>query len=539
MFDTLIVNGTVLDGTGSGPFEADIALLDGKVAKIVRRGGGSALPEARRRIDAGGCYVTPGFIDAHRHDDAVVFKAGYGEIQIRQGVTACINGNCGLSAAPAPAAFRADIAAYLRPITGSFPDIDFATFAGYIAAVKKQKLPLGFGALVGNGTLRMSVKGFAAGPLDAAERSAVQRSLADALEAGALGVSMGLAYIPEIFYDRASLVELLAPLRGGGRPIVTHIRGEGNMLFSAIEEVIGIAEELSVPLHVSHYKCLGKKNWGALLEKTTARIRQAAADGLTVSMDVYPWTAGSTQLAQLLPPEFLEGGAAKTAARLADPAQRARCRAILSSPDSGAKYGFENQLELIGWENVMVSSVVSEKNKPYVGMRIPDIAVSRNVDPFDAAFDILVDENCEVSMVNFIADENDVIAIMNYPESCIISDSIYSDKGNPHPRQHGTFAKLLAEYVRDRKCLTLEQAIHKITGKPAQIFNLAGKGFIKEGYDADIAVFDLAQIENHATYTDPRRLATGFAYVLVGGEIVNDHDTFINAGSGGLLCATF
>jgi N-acyl-D-aspartate/D-glutamate deacylase len=544
MYDTLITGGMLVDGTGAEPYKADIALLDGKIAKIERTacganaGGGEnrlCNAPAKQTIGAGGRYVTPGFIDVHRHDDAAVFKDGYGEIQLRQGITTTINGNCGLSATPMPASRRQDIIAYLRPITGSFPRTDYETFDEYLSRVEEHPLPLNFGSHIGNGTTRMAVKGFAGGALSPDEIAGVRRYFDDALNAGAFGISMGLAYTPEIFYGRESLVELLSPLRGGSVPMVTHIRGEGDMLYSAVGEVISVAEELRIPLHISHYKCLGRKNWGHLLKKTTALIQAARERGVKITVDVYPWTAGATLLTQLLPPKFVEGGMARAVERLRDAKLREECRAILQIPDTAEKFGFENEVLLIGWENVMIGSVNTAKNQECIGKRFTEIAAMRGQDPFDAACDIIIEEEGDVSMISFIADETDIISILNYDNSCVISDSIYSDTGNPHPRLYGTYTKLLAEFVRDKKALPLSTAIHKISGKPAGIFGIKNKGILKEGYDADIAVFDLARIENHATYEAPRHLGLGFDYVFVGGKIANDHDRFIDTGAGRVL----
>ncbi|GMO59364.1 MAG: amidohydrolase family protein [Treponemataceae bacterium] len=535
MFDTIITNARVVDGSGSEPFDGAIGIDKGKIVRIER--GAAVTMTGAHIIDATGQYVTPGFIDMHRHEDAAVFSAGYGELQLRQGVTASINGNCGLSAVPSPQKYRADIEQYLKPIIGVLPADSkdngkhFETFSEYLALLDAQPLPLSFGMYQGNGTLRMAVKGFASGRLSAREVQQVHRYLEDAIQNGAFGVSMGVAYVPENQYDHAGFVEALAPLRGSALPLVTHIRGEGNLLVSAVAEVIGVAEAVRVSLHISHYKCLGYKNWGRVLAEATALIDAARSRGTDVTVDVYPWTAGATQLAQVLPPEFLEGGLEAAAERLKDSAARKRCAEILKKPQTS----FENQVELIGWENIMVTSVQTEKNRDCVGKKISEIAYARGSDPFDAAFDLLADERCDVSMVNFIACEEDIETIMRLPYSIIISDSIYPANGNPHPRQYGTFPKLLSEYVREKKTLTLPEAIRKITGAPAQRLSIANKGLIKEGYDADIVIFDLNKVENHADYLNPKQFGTGLSYVLVNGITAIDHDVFLHTAQGKVL----
>ncbi|MDR0723085.1 MAG: amidohydrolase family protein [Treponema sp.] len=529
MLDCIITHGRIVDGSGGTPYLGDIGIHEGKIACIMPWGSGLA---AAQTIDAANQYVSPGFIDMHRHEDAVVFSPGYGEVQLRQGITSAISGNCGLSIVPFPPKQRALIAPYLKPIIGILPeDKDFETMGDYLGLLDKQPLPINVGMLMGNGTIRMAVQGFEKGRLSKEGVQQARAYLEEALQSGAFGVSLGLAYMPETCYDQAGFIEVLEPIRGSSVPLVTHIRGEGNLLVESLEEIIALAEALQVPLHISHYKCVGSKNWGHVLHKATGTVDRARDRGLRITLDVYPWTAGASQLAQVLPPEYLEGGLAKAAARLKDPALRRECARVLSQPNER----FENQIDLIGWENIMVSAVHTEQNQPYVGKRITEIAQERGCDPVDAAFDLLIEETGDVAMVNFIACEADIKTILQYPYSSVISDAVYPAGGLPHPRQYGTFPKLLSEYVRDRKILTLPEAIHKITQGPASVFSIPHKGSIAEGYDADLVIFDLERIENHASYVEPRGLGTGFSYVLVNGVVANDHDRYYGTTSGQVL----
>ncbi len=528
MLETLIKNARIVDGSGAEVYSADIAIESGKIKKIAAE----ITAEAKQVIDAQKQYVTPGFIDMHRHSDAFVFKKGFGEIQLRQGITTTINGNCGLSIVPCPEKWKPDIFSYLKPIIGSVPqDRHFESFSEYLRVLEHEKLPINFGMHIGNGTLRMAAKGFEKGEMSKEEVAVAQAYLNDALSNGAFGVSMGVVYMPETMYDIDGFVEVLEPIRDSRIPLVTHIRGEGDLLVKSLEEVIEIARQLHVPLHISHYKCVGRHNWGHLLAKATELLDRTRDTGMNITCDVYPWTAGSTQLVQLLPPEYLEGGMEKTIERLKDPLLRRQCREILEVKQTR----FENLLASVGWESIMITTVHTAKNQPYVGMRVSEIARLQGKDPYDCAFDMLVEEDCDISMVNFIVCEEDIETILQYPYSCVISDSIYPDGGMPHPRQYGTFPKLLCDYVRDKPLLTLPQAIHKITGAPAEVLSIPEKGLIKEGYDADLCVFDLNQLQNNATYVNQRGLGTGFSYVLVNGEIANDHDRFIHTGAGKVL----
>jgi N-acyl-D-aspartate/D-glutamate deacylase len=276
---------------------------------------------------------------------------------------------------------------------------------------------------------------------------------------------------------------------------------------------------------------VGKRNWGAGLERAIETVERLRGEGLDVSVDVYPWTAGSSQLVQLLPPAFLDGGLEKTAQRLKDREARKECRAILESDTAD----FDNQIALIGWENVMISSVRTRENSRFVGKRLSEAAALTGKDPFDAFFDLLAEENCEVSMVNFIVSEKDIDRVITLPYSLVISDSIYPPGGLPHPRQYGTFTKYLSEYVRDRKILSLEEAVRKITGGPAGRFGIKNKGLLREGFDADIAVFDLEKIENSADYLHPREFGKGFARVFVNGKAVCENDRYLGGKGGRVL----
>ncbi|MDR2398791.1 MAG: amidohydrolase family protein [Spirochaetaceae bacterium] len=529
MLDCIITHGQIVDGRGGSPYPGDIGIYQGKIACITRWDSGLT---ARRVIDAAMEYVCPGFIDIHRHEDAAVFSPGYGEVQLRQGITSAISGNCGLSVAPFPAPQRARIAAYLKPIIGTLPeDADFETLGDYLELLAQRSLPINVGMLIGNGTIRMAVQGFDRTPLSPQGVVKARAYLEEALSAGAFGVSLGLAYMPETCYDHQGFLDVLEPIRGSGIPLVAHIRGEGNLLVESLEELITLAEALDVPLHISHYKCVGAKNWGHLLRKATGVLERARDRGLKLTVDLYPWTAGASQLAQVLPPQYLEGGLAEAAARLKDAATRRECARLLSVPSQD----FENQIDLIGWENIMVSAVHTEQNRWCEGMRITEIAQARGCAPLDAAFNLLVEENGDVAMVNFIACEEDIAAILRYPYSSVISDSVYPAGGIPHPRQYGTFPKLLAEYVRDRRIISLPEAIHKISLGPASVLSIPKKGLIAEGYDADLVIFDLERVENHASYLTPQGLGTGFSYVLVNGVVANDHDRFCGAASGQVL----
>lgn len=521
MFDWLIQNGTVVDGSGGAPFMADVAVRDGRIIDIQPR----IDAPARNVLDAQGLVVSPGFIDIHRHADAAILYPGFGEGELRQGITTIVNGNCGLSAAPVNPAARRAFMQYLGPITGPMPpNAAYTGFGEYMALLCQTPLPLNVGMLVGSGTLRAAAAGFAKPLLEDADLARLHAQLKDALDAGAFGVSVGLGYLPDGHYTPETMARALAPIAGAGIPITVHLRGEGDLLYQSVQEMLRAARLLDTPLEVSHFKCIGKANWGHLTQKTIALLDAARAAGQPVSCDVYPWTAGSTQLACLLPPAFLEGGATGAARLLQDPARRAACKAIMQRPADD----FENISYLVGWENVMVDTGAASQS-------ITEIAEARGCDPYDAAFDLLVEQNSDVSMVDTIACEEDIEAILRLPYSSVISDAVYPQNGRLHPRNFATVPRIIEYYMNRRGVMSLPQTVYKMTAAPAKTLGITGKGLLGPGLDADVVVFDPAALHSGATYQQPRQYCTGVRLVLVNGHAAVENDTLTGQKPGQVL----
>lgn len=517
MLDLIIKNGMIVDGSGGPVFPGEIAVKNGRIVAVR-----SCIDEpAVRVIDARGHYVSPGFVDIHRHGDAAVFREGFGETEVRQGITSIVNGQCGLSLAPCPEVYREQILQFLQPITGSVdPDAVFSTFEEYTNRVRRQPLPIHVGCCVGNGTVRMAANGFAGGTLSEEKLRMIQEYIRASIKAGALGVTLGLVYAPENQYDTDTLIRVLEPLGDFDVPIAAHIRGESRTLHESLREVISVAEALGVRLEVSHFKSTGKPFWGEHVTRALEIVEEARARGVSVSIDAYPWTAGATQLYQYLPPDYQEGGCEAACARMADPVLRARLTKILQEPQDY----FENQLYYVGWENTVITGVSKPENRRYTGLTVAQIGELTGKDPYDAAYDLLIDERCKVGMINFISDEADNERIIQKDYCSIISDSLYAEGGLPHPRVYATFPKVLATLVREKKTLTLESAVHKMTRQPAEVYRLGDKGLIREGMDADLVIFDLNKIETESTYTDPIHYPSGYDYVLVGGTVVVKDD---------------
>ncbi|MBQ7500809.1 MAG: amidohydrolase family protein [Clostridia bacterium] len=524
MLDILIKNGAVLDGSGDSEFSANVGIKDGRIEYI-----GEDSPEAGETVDATGRYVTPGFIDIHRHGDAEIFRPGFGRQEISQGLTTIVNGQCGLSISPCPAEHKDEILDFLAPVIGSIDhSAPIETVGDYFALAEKQPLMVNVGQCIGNGTCRMAAKGFEPGAVSDDEYEKIHSYLREGLEAGALGVTTGIVYSPENCYDVDGLVRAMGPMSDYGVPLVTHIRGYGDILHRSLDEIIEVARRLGVPLHISHMMAVGRQNWGTGLNEALAKLDRARQSGMTVSCDVYPYTAGASQLIQILPPWFQEGGVLKIIERLSDRDKREELTDILKKPSDR----FENLLYSTGWDSLLITTLGLEKNQKYVGMTVSDIAKEQGKDPYDCAYDLLIEEKCAVTMVIFITDERDIINILRYPYSSVISDSIYPSSGLPHPRAYGSFPKVLGEFCRDRKLIELPQAIRKMTSEPAKLYGIGKKGLISEGYDADICVFDLNDVSCEADYVNPRRYAKGMHRVIVGGRIAYADGDFVCGSAG-------
>lgn len=508
MFDIIIVNGAVLDGSGAEARRLDVGVKERKIAAL----GDLSGVEAGEVVDATGKTVCPGFLDLHRHADAALFREGYGDSDLYQGITTIGNGNCGLSLAPQAGPYRAAIGAYLKPVTGDFSGIPVDTFGEYMAALKARPLPVNALMLAGSGTIRACVAGFQKLRLEDEDFAAIHSRLEQALSDGAAGVSLGLGYAPECYYTTDELIRALSPIRNTDTVLSVHMREEAMKLLPSMDEMIHVAKELHVPLQISHLKASGRENWGKLAPQALDRIAQARADGLDVSCDAYAYTAGSTQLIHILPPEFLQGGPAAITARLRDSAARKR---LLDRLEHGRD--FDNYVYLVGWENIFVSALKRPEDAAYVGQSIAQAAGDR--DPADFALDLLADNDCEVTMIDFITSEEDIGLILQSPFAYSISDATFPTGGKLHPRVYGAFSQVIETYVNGRHDLTLAEAVNRMTLRPADRYGLKHKGRIAIGADADILVFDPKRVHVTATYDRPEQRAEGMDCVLVNGRI--------------------
>lgn len=525
MFDYLIRGGSLIDGSGCAPYSADLAISDGKIAAIGQLKGA----EAATVIDAKGFCVTPGFIDIHRHGDTAVFREDFGTAELRQGLTTVLNGACGLSVAPFGQAHRQELAHYLSPVTGVIdPSVPTQSMGAYLDALRRRPLPLNVGMMVGGGTVRADVCGYRAQAPE--DFSPIHRSIERALSEGAKAVSLGLGYAPECFYTTQELIQALMPLQGGNIPIAVHMRQEGDEVCQAVQEMLTVAAALRCPLHISHLKAMGMRNWRRRIPRALELLRLAREAGQDVSCDVYLYESGSTQLLHLLPPDFLVGGTEVIAERLRDPAQRA----LLSERIRSGR-DFDNIAQMVGWDNIILSTLHLPQYRPLLGKTLAQAAQALALAPVDCLCQILSDEHCSVTMIDRINCEDDICDILKDGCSSVISDATYPQTGLPHPRVYGNVTRLFERFVREKGVLTLPEAVRKVTALPAQAMRLEGKGTLAVGADADVNIFRPDELHECATYLDPRRESEGMDTVFVRGKPALWHGALTGARNGAVL----
>jgi N-acyl-D-amino-acid deacylase len=528
--DLLITNGRILDGTGNPGYEADIGIFDGEIAVM---GHDLGKAHADRMIDAEGMVVCPGFIDTHSHDDAYLLINPHCEDKVRQGVTTDVIGNCGFSLAPLSDEHRDDLRKASAIMGGSHLPDEFwnlSSFEEFLTMLQDTRPGINVVPLVGHGTVRIAVLGFENRTPTESELAEMKRLTADAMQAGAFGLSSGLIYVPANYAGTDEIIEL-AKIAGRYRGIyTTHIRSEGDREMEAIKETLRIASEARIAAHISHHKIAGKSNWGKSLD-TLKLFAEARANGLLVTCDQYPYLAGSTFLAAALPPHIQAQGPGVFAEKLREPEVR---RAIVDEIESGSDARWENLIKGAGFENITIS--VSPHHEEYIGKSIAQIAKMEAKDPYDVFFDLLIEEQMEVAMVIFMMDEEDVIRIMKDPFTMIGTDGIPGfGTSKVHPRMIGTFPRILGHYVRQQGVIGLEEAIRKMTSLPAQTFGLYKKGILRERLDADVVIFDAETVIDHSTFDDPTQPPAGIRWVIVNGELAAENGRVIGATSGQVL----
>jgi len=525
MHDILIRGGTLFDGSGSAGVQTDIAIADDRIAAI-----GRITNSARKTIDAEGLAVAPGFIDIKTHSDFTLPINPKAESKVRQGVTTEIIGHCGFSVAPALPGKVEMLKDYLSP---SAPWLPFreTSFPDYLDSFPA--VAVNAGMLVGHNTLRLMVMGMAERPPTDAELKQIIALLEDALHAGALGMSSGLFTPPGSYAAPDELIALGHVLKRHNAGYFTHLRDESNKVIESVAEAIALGETCGVHVEIVHFKCSGTDNWG---KAATAlqMIADARARGVDVDCDSYPYAAGSNPLKNLLPPWVQAGGVESMLRRLREPDTRDKIR------DDIARDGLNNWGRIPSWECVQIS--ISPNLPHYAGRTIAQLAQERGEDPVDTLCDYLADDKGATRVLVTSISEDDIRTVVASPRALVGSDgncvAPYGTvgKGMPHPRFYGTFPRILTRYVREQNALPLEHAIHKMTGATARALKLKDRGLLKEGYRADVAIFDPADFADRATYADPHQFPSGArTTVIVNGTLVVENAVHTGALPGKVL----
>ena len=485
MTDLAIRNVRVLDGSGGAAYEADVGIDGGRIEAVGRVG------PAKQEIDGRGACLAPGFIDTHAHDDGAFFRYPGMEFKLAQGVTTVVSGNCGFSAIPADPTKDAVAASggILAGVSGEFTDL-----AGYFAAALERGPGINNLMLVGHNTVRAMTMGMEQRAPTAAELATMRGHVERAMEQGACGFSTGLIYRPGRWSRTEEVIEVAKAAQPFGGLYTTHMRNEGDRLLEAVEESLRIGKESGLHLHISHHKSAGRPNWGKVKD-SLARVDQAIAGGQKVTLDVYPYTAGSGRMIEYFNLDKIDRP-------LAEVIRIASCPAF-------------RELE---------------------GRMLVDVARERGIDVTDLVREVLTAPLGDRTIcIHFIIDEADVETNLRHRDMMVGSDGIPDLRGRPHPRLFGTFPRVLGHYVRERHTLALEEAVRRMTSLSAETFGLVERGRVREGYWADLVLFDPATVIDTATYDDPQQEPAGIRLVVVNGRVAYEDGRHTGVGAGKML----
>jgi N-acyl-D-amino-acid deacylase len=529
VYDILIKNARVIDGTGQPPVEADVAVDGGRIATV----GGLGDAEARTVLECRGRVVAPGFIDMHSHADFSLPLQPTADSLLHQGITTAVVGQCGLSPAPLIAETRHEVVSalggFFAEVGRHLPWDHWAGFGSFLEFLSRQGMALNVVPLVGQGTIRAGIMGFGEGRADGAQLDRMRGEVGEAMDQGAFGLSTGLIYPPGSFTGTEELIELARVVGRRGGYYFSHIRGEGDTLLDAVAEAVRIGRETGASVQISHFKAAREDNWDKS-GKALERIRQAQSEGLDVTADMYPYLAGSTSLASMLPEWAHAGGPALTLKRLADRNTRVRMTADMTS--KGFARGFS-------WTQVVITS--SPGNRTHEGRRVAGLAADAGLTPHEWLFDALLESRLQISMALFGMSEENRRRELQFHSMMLGTDGMGlavegpMSAGKPHPRNYGTFPRVLGHYVRETGILSLPEAVHRMTGLPAAKLRLERRGLIRPGDAADLVVFDPATVCDAADYENPHQYARGIEQVVVNGKFVVRDGVHTGERSGAVL----
>jgi N-acyl-D-aspartate/D-glutamate deacylase len=508
-YDVVIRNGHVLDGAGNPWIAADVAIRDGRFVRI------GVVPERGRvELDARGKYVSPGWIDVMDQSGSVLRRNPLAENKLMMGVTTVIAGEGG------------------TPVKAS-------EIPSYFQQLERQGISVNFGTYFSETQARVAVLGMSSRAATADELERMRAIVDSAMRAGVMGMTTALIYPPSSYATTAELVEVGKGAARHGGVYASHIRGEGKEVVQSVREAITIGEQAGMPVEIFHLKVAYKPGWGVLMDSIRQVVEQARARGVDVAADLYVYTAGGTGLEATIPSWAFDGGKDSLLARLANPAIRAR----LKREQQTGVPGWWNIIEAAGgWDGVMLANARNPANDKYNGKSLAQIAREMGMEPADAAFDLVAQGQGRVMAIYHMMGEADIETALRFPWTSIGSDAgaaaavgAGDDLGLPHPRAFGNAVRVIAKYVKQRNVLTLEEAVRKMTSWPATRYRLASRGMIKEGNWADVTIFDLATLEDRATYERPTEYPAGIEWVLVNGAVTIDHGKHTGAKAGHVL----
>ncbi|MBL7083547.1 MAG: amidohydrolase family protein [Candidatus Aminicenantes bacterium] len=508
-FDLVIKDGYIFDGLGNEAFKADIGISGSFIQEI----GKISSSSGKSVVDANNLAVCPGFIDAHDHTDMQLLVNPKAESSIRQGITTLVSGNCGGS--PFPIAekiyeeMKEDLKAFYQI------DLTWKDIKGFFAKLEEKGMALNYSSLVGQGTIRGAAVGFNDRPPKEEELEKMKKMVAESIKNGAVGLSTGLEYAPGSYAKNDEIEELCRVAAYYGGVYATHMRNEGDYLLESLDEAIEVARKTGISLQISHFKIAYPRNWHKI-DAALARVEKAKEEGISIFCDRYSYIAGSTGLSYYFPLWARQGTTDEFLARLKDPALDDKLRA----------HSAEEELKLGSWDKVVISSVVSEKNRQFEGKSVLQGAKEKGKSPYEFMRDILIEERNRVGMVTFMMKEENLKKILAHPlvgvgcDGSAIAPYGILGRGKPHPRHYGTFPRVLGKYIREEKIVPMPEMIKKMTSLPARKFGFTKRGSLEKGYFADLVIFDEDRVIDKATWTDPHQYPVGIEYVLVNGKIV-------------------
>lgn len=532
----LIKNGTIIDGDRTPMYKGHIYIQENKIIKMMDASSTSKHElnilelRAKEVIDATGLMVSPGFIDTHSHSDLMVLVEPELLPKLKQGITTEVLGQDGISMAPLPIEYIEPWRKNLSGLNGDSDVIDwtYETCDGYFDAIEKAGPSINETYLLPHGNIRMEAMGLATGRATQEAIDEMCKITRREMEAGCIGVSSGLIYMPCAYSETNEIVEICKIVKEYDGVFVVHQRSEADDILTSMEEIIHIGISSGVDIHFSHFKVCGKKNWDKL-DDVLRLLDEGKEKGVNISFDQYPYPAGSTMLGVILPPWAHDGGTDMLVKRLSDPVERQK---MIQSIKEGIP-GWDNFIDFVGESNIYITSVKSKANKDVVKLNLEELGKKRNKTPLEATFDLLAEEENAVGMVDFYGTEDHISRIMQREEMNACTDGLLS--GEPHPRVFGAFPRILGKYVREEQLMSLEEAIYKMTYKAAKALHIKERGLLKEGYYADITLFDHEKVIDMGTYVEPIQDPKGIEYVLVNGDILISSGDYTGLRSGQVI----